>query len=601
MTFLRRLDVFLRGQRRLMVASIAFGVVFAGSGLIAPLLVRQILLWHAEGTVEPGALGLIVGILVGSIVVRAGSRYLYGAFSHIVAYRAQHSMLVELYRHIQSLPHRFFEDRRVGSLVSRAVGDVEAVEDFIAHGIPETTLAVGIPTALVVALGVINWQLMLISLIPVPLIIAFTWVIMPRVRAGWRNVRERMAEVTAAVAEGISGFAVVKAFGREPERRAEIELHGDRFRETIARTQLLSLVPVAVLEIVAGLGLVLIIAIGGNWTLEGVVPVADLFVFVVYLGMIYQPIISLAAIGENIQKAIASADRVFELLDLRSDIVDRPAARPPAEARWTVQFDRVAFAYDDDAPVLRSVDLTVPEGSIVALVGPTGAGKSTCTSLIPRFYDVDSGSVRISGVDVRDLPLTWLRANISMVLQDVFLFEGSIWENILFGRPTATEAEVMAAARAANVDEFADRLPGGYHSRIGERGVRLSGGQQQRISIARAILKDAPILILDEATSSVDAETESFIQQAISRLTQGRTTIVIAHRLSTVRGADRIVGLADGIVAESGTHEELAATGGWYARMYEIQAGAARWRLGAAGDGRPSATATPAVQAGRDS
>ena len=576
-----------------MLASIACGIVFAGSGLIAPLLVRQILLWHAEGTVEPGALALIVCILTGAFFLRALSRYFYGAFSHIVAYRAQQSMLVQLYRHIQSLPHRFFEDRRVGNLVSRAVGDVEEVEDFIAHGIPETTLAAAIPTALVIALGIINWQLMLISLIPVPLIIAFTWVIMPRVRAGWRTVREHMADVTAAVAEGISGFAVIKAFGREPERRAEIEQHSQRFYATLTRTQMLSLIPVGVLEIVSGLGLVLIIAIGGSWTLQGLVPVADLFVFVVYLGMIYQPIISLAAIGENIQKAIASADRVFELLDVKSTIIDRPNAQPPANPQWMVEFKGVRFSYTDDVAVLRGVEFTVPEGSIVALVGPTGSGKSTCTNLIPRFYDVDTGSVRVSGIDVRDLPITWLRANISMVLQDVFLFDGTIWDNILFGRPDASDDEVLAAARAANVDEFAEQIPGGFRASIGERGVRLSGGQQQRISIARAILKDSPILILDEATSSVDAETESTIQEAISRLTRGRTTIVIAHRLSTVRRADQILGLLDGTVAESGTHEELITSGGWYARMHAIQAGTAEWQIGASQDGKTRPVALP--------
>ena len=563
-----------------MAVTILFGILFAGTGLVAPLLVRQILLWHAEGTVETGALSIIIAVLVGSFVLRAAGRYGYGAVSHIVAYRAQHLMLVTLYRHIQSLPHRFFEHRRTGNLISRAVGDVEAVEDFIAHGIPEATLAVTIPTAMVIALGIINWQLMLISLIPMPLILLLTWFVMPRIRAQWGSVRQRMAELTAAVAEGISGFAVVKAFGREPERRAEIDHAGAQFRDTIVRTQALTLIPVGALEIIAGLGLVLIVAVGGNWTLEGIVPVADLFVFVVYLGMIYQPIIQLAAVGENIQKAIASTDRVFALLDVRSNIVDRPNARPPADPRWTVRFDQVKFAYDRGAPVLHGVDFTVPEGSLVALVGPTGAGKTTCTSLIPRFYDVDGGAVRVSGVDVRDLPLAWLRSNISMVLQDVFLFEGSIWDNIAFGRPGATDADILAAARAANVDEFAERLPGGYNARVGERGVRLSGGQQQRISIARSILKDAPILILDEATSSVDTETEGLIQESLSQLTKGRTTIVIAHRLSTVRNADLIVGLADGTVAETGAHDELLAQGGWYARMYEIQAGTARWRLG---------------------
>ncbi len=575
-----------------MAASVFFGLAFAGSGIIPPLLIRQILIGHAEGTAVSVALPAIVGVLVVTYVFRGAARYLYGLFSHLVAYRAQLTMLRELYRHIQTLPHKFFSDRRVGTLVSRSVGDVEAIEDFIAHGIPETTLAIAVPTSMLVVLGVINWQLMLVAIIPVPVILVLTRYLFPHVRSQWREVRARMAEITAVVTEGLAGFETVKAFGRERARLAEVTDRGERYRRQITRTQMMSMLPTGVTEVIAGVGLILIIAIGGDLTLRGVVPVADLFVFVVYLSLIYQPILQLAAISEDIHKAIASTDRVFELMDVTSDIQDRPGARPPERRDWTVRFEDVDFAYEPRTPVLHGVSFEIPEGALVALVGPTGAGKTTCAKLVPRFYEATAGAVRIGDADVREVPLVWLRDHVSMVLQDVFLFEGTIRDNIAFGRPEASDDDILAVARAANVDEFAERFEDGYDSRIGERGVRLSGGQQQRIAIARALLKDAPILILDEALSSVDAETESLIREGMDRLTQDRSTLVIAHRLSTVRRADRIVVIEAGRITQMGTHDELMARGGWYASMARSQEAQGRWRLrGAPAGAAPSMTA----------
>lgn len=512
-----------------------------------PLLVRQILIWHAEGTAAENAIGLIVVALAVAFLVRALARYAYGMLSHWAAYNVQHAMMVALYRHIQTLSHRFFTDQRVGALVSRSVGDVETVEDFVAHGIPETVLAVALPTAILVALFLIYWPLALLALLPMPIIVIFGRYIFPRIRNSWRLVREAMAGVTATVTESIAGFAVVKAFGREREQLRLVEERWRRYRDDIQRAQFFSLIPAGVIELIAGVGLILVVAVGGDLTLRGVIPVADLFVFVVYLGLIYQPVIQLAAISENIQKAMASTDRVFELLEVQSDLSDKPGATAPTSPTWSVEFDAVDFHYDPNEPVLKAVSFRAEAGELIAIVGPTGVGKTTCAHLIPRFYDVQDGAVRISGADVRDLPLTWLRANISLVLQDVFLFAGTIHDNIAFGRPGATEAEILAAARAANVDEFANHLPDGYDSRIGERGVRLSGGQQQRISIARAILKDSSSLVLDEATSSVDAETEGLIHEALDRLTRERTTLVIAHRMATVRRADRITPPRDSV------------------------------------------------------
>ena len=312
---------------------------------------------------------------------------------------------------------------------------------------------------------------------------------------------------------------------------------------------------------------------------EGRISVADLFVFIVYLGHIYQPFLQLASINDVLQKAAASTTRVFELLAVEPEIVDRPGAKSPHGVDWRIEFDRVRFGYEPGIPVLREISFPVEPGQVVALVGQTGAGKTTISNLIPRFWDVQDGSIRIGKHDIRDLKLDFLRENIASVLQDVFLFHGSVRDNILFGRPEASEDELIEAARAANASEFIQNLPDGYDAVIGERGVRLSGGQKQRLSIARAILKDAPILILDEATSSVDAETESLIQEAIQALTHNRTTVVIAHRLSTIRNADRIIVLDRGTIVESGTHDLLMEEGGLYAKMVHSQDLSRSWHI----------------------
>jgi ATP-binding cassette subfamily B protein/subfamily B ATP-binding cassette protein MsbA len=480
------------------------------------------------------------------------------------------------------MPHRFFSDQRTGYLATRAVADVEAIEVFIAHAIGQAVQAVLVPAAMIAVLIWIDPWLAFLTLIPLPLVAWIALWFRPRFQSVWQRVRRQLAELGATFHEDIGGVAVVKSFTRERERRAALARQSARFRDEIIHANVLTLIPTSAIEAIAGIGAALVIWQGGIGGLNGGVSAADLFVFVVYLGHIYQPLLQLSALGEGLNNALAAGQRVFDLLDTEPAIVDAPDAYVPTDRDASVRFEAVTFGYDSARPVLRELQLTVAPGETVALVGHTGAGKSTTIALVPRFYDVQGGAVLIGGHDVRRMRLAHLRGQVAMVLQDVFLFHGSVRENLLFGRPDATDAELRAAARAANAEEFILEMPDRYETLVGERGVRLSGGQKQRLSIARALLKDAPILILDEATSSVDVETEALIQEALARLTTGRTTLVIAHRLSTVRNADRIAVLAGGRVAEIGPHGDLIGLDGIYAQLYRAQAERHRWSLAGA-------------------
>ncbi len=554
-----------------MAGSVICGLLFAGTNLIPPLLIRRLIQWITEGGAESSNLISMTVFLFGVYLVRGATRYGYGFFSHVTAYRVMHDLMTRVYTHLQRLPHRFFNDQRTGSLISRSINDIEAIEDFIAHGIPETFLATIIPFAMMAVLFVLNPQFALIVLVPIPLASWLVYRYVSQVHLMWRGIRERLANLVALVQDNLSGIAVIKAFSQENRRAELVHDRSSRFRDAMIRANTISMMPMGIIEAAGGLGLVLVIWTGGAMALRGHASVADLFVFIVYMSHIYQPFLALASINDVLHKAAASVDRVFTLLAEEPDIADRPGAIAPNNVVFDIAFENVTFGYEPDTAVLHDVTFDVSPGEIVALVGPTGAGKTTISALIPRFWDAQSGTVRVANHDVRLLQLEFLRGNVSSVLQEVFLFHGTVLENILFGRPDATDRQVFEAAQAAYAEEFILDLPDGYDTVIGERGVRLSGGQKQRLSIARALLKDAPILILDEATSSIDAESESLVQQAITRLARNRTSVVIAHRLSTIRNADKIIVIDKGCVVESGTAVTLMAANGLYSRMVQSQ------------------------------
>ena len=572
MSFSRRIWELLRHDRRLMMWSIFFGLLFTGLGIIPPLLVGRMIRWIQSGAPFRDFF-LLGGALAAVYLLRGVTRYFYGVTSHIAAFRTLHRLTNDTYAHLQKMSPGFVNRQHTGNLVARSLGDVEAVEDFIAHGIPETMLAIVIPITMSIVLFVIHWQLALISLLPLPLIATAVFVIASRTRNHWRGTRRRFAEVQARIQDHLSGLTVIQAFVQETEQARKVRTQSADYRDTMIYANKWSLVPAGIIEAASGAGLVLIVC-AGSWIVRPAeeatslpVEVADLVVFLMCLGQIFLPFLRLANLTENLQKAAASAERVFELLDTKPTIVDRPQAAVPATPKFDLEFANVSFGYQPDQSVLRDVSFRVAEGETVALVGMTGVGKTTACHLIVRFYDVDEGMIRLGGTDVRNLPLEYLRHQVAMVSQDVFLFHGTIRDNLRIGKPQASAAELAAAVQASQSQEFTDLLPQGLDTIVGERGVRLSGGQKQRISIARALLKDAPVLLLDEATSAVDLETENCIKHALARVTAGRTVIVVAHRQSTIMAADRLVVLDQGRVVETGKYDDLMDAGGLFARL----------------------------------
>ncbi len=577
--FLAGLWHILGGQRKFVVLSVLSGLLFSATSLVPPLLVRRLILWITEGGGSTSGLLAMTAVLAIVYALRGVGRYFYGQFSHVAAYGVTTSLMARVYRHLQQLSHSFYNRQRTGALIVRSINDIETLEDFVAHGVPELVMATVIPIAMWCVLLWIHPLLALLVVLPLPVggyvIYRFT----RQIRGIWRQVRAGISELVAQVQDSFSGITEIKSFGREKSQADQVAHSAADYRDRICAATRISLLPSSIVEFSGGLGVIVAVWVGGSLALDETLTVADLFVFIAYLVYIYQPFLKLADISDTLHRAGASQERIFELLAVQPEISSPPDAVKPRISRWDVAFHNVSFGYQSEEVVLNDIDFKIGAGEMVALVGATGAGKTTVSRLIPRFYDPQEGQVCVGGHDLRSLDLEFLRANVASVMQDIFLFHGTVRQNIAFGRPDATVDEIVQAAQAANAHEFIVELPDGYNTLIGERGVRLSGGQKQRISIARALLKDAPILILDEATSSVDTETEWLIQQALNRLTRNRTTLVIAHRLSTIRHADKIVVMDHGRVIETGAHDELMARGGRYAKMVETQSLARSWEL----------------------
>jgi ATP-binding cassette subfamily B protein len=522
----------------------------------------------AEGLVQIRKLTLI---LIALYLLRIVFRFMSSYLSHKAAWYLVGDLRTKVYDKMVHMHLAFFHDKQTGDLMSRVVNDTRDFELLYAHMIPETITNFVTFTGVLIILLTINPKLAMITCAPIPLILIAGLVFAKKVRSFFRVSQQKMGELNGKLQDNLSGTHEIQAFGREDYETGRINEKNFEHVKAMLQALKVSAVFHPSVEFISSIGTILVVAFGGYLAYSEGLQVEDIVAFLLYLSLFYQPITGLANLLENMQQSLAGAERVMMILDAPNQIEDKEDAIELKDVKGEIVFDRVSFSYVDGIPVLNDVSFTCKPGEMLALVGPTGVGKTTITELLSRFYEPQSGRILIDGQDIRDVRISSLRQNISTVLQDTFLFNGTIAENISYARPEATMEEIKEAAKAANIDKEIEAMPDGYDTVTGERGVKLSGGQKQRIAIARAILRRSPIIVLDEATAAVDVETEKQIREAISSLTGKRTIIAIAHRLSTIRSAEQILVIENGKVIERGTHEELLRLDGQYARMNKIQ------------------------------
>ena len=513
----------------------------------------------------------LVIILVILYLLRIVFRFMSSYLSHEAAWYLVGDLRTKVYDKLAHLHLGYFHDKQTGDLMSRVVNDTRDFELLYAHMIPETITNIVTFTGVLIILLTINPKLALITCAPIPLILVSGVIFAKKVRPFFRVSMRKMGELNGKLQDNLSGIHEIQSFGREEYETGRVNEKNFGHVKAMLQALKVSAVFHPSVEFISSLGTVLVVAFGGYLAYSEGLQVEDIVAFLLYLSLFYQPITGLANLVENMQQSLAGAERVITILDAPNEIEDKPGAIELTDVKGEITFDHVSFSYIEGIPVLNDVSFTCKPGEMLALVGPTGVGKTTITELLSRFYEPNSGRILIDGIDIQDVTIKSLRQNISTVLQDTFLFNGSIAENISYARPEASMEEIKEAARAANIDREIEAMPEGYNTVTGERGVKLSGGQKQRIAIARAILRRSPIIVLDEATAAVDVETEQQIRNAINTLTGKRTIVAIAHRLSTIRSAEQILVIEEGTVIERGTHEELLAIGGQYARMNEIQ------------------------------
>jgi len=525
-------------------------------------------------TFGEGKLAIVYFAAIATVVVAAVGAVASYTQNYLTTKVGQMVMLdlrQTLYHHIQRLSLSFYDRTKIGDLISRVTTDVDAIQSFV------STALLGIVAPSLTLVGMLavmfyfNWRFTLIALSVAPILFLQVYTLTRRIKQATRAVRKKESEIVSVVAETLSSIRVVKAFAREDYEMKRLEKETLESIEMTMRARSIKARLAPIVDVIVAVGTCIVLWYGARLVLQGQLTAGALVVFLLYLGKMYKPMRDLSKMTDTISKAMIGAERIKELISLEDSVRDLPHARTAPRFKGMIEFDRVYFGYYNAQPVLKDVSLRIEPGQYVALVGPTGAGKSSIIGLIPRFYDPFSGGLAIDGEDTRNFTLRSLREQISFVLQETILFHAPIWQNIAYGKPEASRDEIIRAARLANAHEFVERMPEGYDTMVGERGVTLSGGQRQRIAIARAIIRNSPILILDEPTSGLDSSSEKLVLEALGRLTAGKTVIVITHHLETIVKADVIFTLKDGRIVESGAHEQLLAQGGLYAHLYADQ------------------------------
>ncbi len=555
---------------KLFLTVLACAFTMSGLDLVFPYATQQMI----DQYIPERNLAMIVQIVVFLFVLyilRFTFQYIVHYWGHVVGIRMETDMRKKLFSHLQTLSFKFYDNNKVGYLMSRIVNDLHNVSELAHHG-PEDLF---ISSILIIGsfniLVRMNWQLALFTFSLIPVMIFFSIKLGRRMHQNFRDIREKVAEVNSQIEDSLSGIRVVKSFTNEPYENSKFDQGNNRFRLSRESAMKTMASFFAGINFFSNMITLITISAGGYYVYQGQLKVGQLVAFLFYVNMFMNPVRRLVTLNENFQQGMAGFGRFQELLQVQPEFTDQKGALELTGVKGEIEYREVSFGYGDDSKVLEHINLKIEANQTVAFVGPSGAGKTTLCNLLPRFYEIESGQLLIDGTDIRDITLASLRSNIGIVQQDVFLFNGTVRDNIAYGKPGASDEEIIAAARQANADQFIIKLRNGYQTDIGERGVKLSGGQKQRIAIARTFLKNPPILILDEATSSLDNESEKIIQASLVRLARNRTTLVIAHRLTTIKNADLIIVLTEEGIVERGKHEELIREKGVYQRLYQNQ------------------------------
>lgn len=571
---LKKLIRYYRPYLGIFFADMFFAILSAAIALVFPLVIRYITstLIYCEKEEILSKIFIICGVLLLLVAVDCFSKFFVANQGHIMGAKIEKNMRAEIFNHFQKLSFSFYDEKKVGQLMSRITNDLFEISELLHHGPENIVISLIKLVGAVIILTSISPLLSLAAFAILPFMFVFAYFVNKKMRRAFKRNREKIAQINGCIEDNLSGIRVVKSFSNEHIENEKFEKSNYEFLEAKKNSYF------AMGLFHSGLGgfttliQVSVITVGTILIAYKGLDVTDLVTFLLYISIFTDPIRTLIDFTEQFQNGYTGFERFCEIMNIQPDIEDRPDAVEMKNVKGNITFDDVCFSYNNHSEVvLNHISLDIPAGSYTAIVGSSGAGKTTLCSLLPRFYEVTSGSVKIDGKDIRDVTLNSLRNHIGIVMQDVYLFAGSVYDNILYGKPDATEEEVIEAAKNANAHEFIMSLPNGYKTDIGQRGVKLSGGQKQRLSIARVFLKNPPILIFDEATSALDNESERVVQESLENLAKNRTTLVIAHRLSTIRNAERIIVLSEKGIEEEGTHDNLLAKNGEYAYLYNMQ------------------------------